>query len=148
MPTDPLPAAIERGLRAEVLALKRRGARGHLPLQLGAGQPGAVDDGAARFEAGLGRDWDQHTRTEVAVALGNRLGCGPGDPPGGEVPAPMLWVSRSGDLELSPNDLSWLSAGRAAWAELGWAPSFALVTRTGWLHQPSDRMRVWRRLRG
>jgi hypothetical protein len=133
---SPLPRPVEQGLRACVLALKAHSSRGHLEPRLWAGSPGAS---SAHFDPARGEVLDRHTRVEVAVALGNRAL--------ESHPEPLLWLTRSGDLELCPADLAWLSAGDAAWRELGLVPGFVLVTRNGWLHHPSSRSRTWRRLR-
>ncbi|WP_162799365.1 hypothetical protein [Nocardioides sp. 616] len=137
-----LPRAVEQGLRGSVLALKAHSPRGHLEPRLWAGLPGQLSDtgaGPVHFDPRRDEPLDRHTRVEVAVALGNRAL--------ESHAAPVLWLTRSGDTELCPADLDWLSAGDAAWRELGLTPSFALVTRHGWVHHPTVRSRTWRRLR-
>lgn len=138
---DVLSRSVEVGLRAAVLAFKTATPRGHVPRTIWAGLP-AADPAAptsTRFAPQPGDSLDQHLRTEVASALVHRVV--------EAVPAPLLWVTRSGDLDLVAGDLAWLAAGRAAWTEAGLAPSFVLLTRHGWRHHPTGRSRRWRRLR-
>src|SRR5690606_31972604 len=114
--------------------------RGHLSPVLRAGLPGCPqEEVACVFRPAPGDLLDHDVRVELAVALANRALR--------EVAEPLLWLARSGDLDPAPCDLEWWAAGREAWAQLGLAPSFVVLTRHGWRHHPSGEGRTWQRLR-
>ncbi|WP_185994857.1 hypothetical protein [Nocardioides campestrisoli] len=130
---------VEQGLRRAVLALKQASPRGRLAPVVWAGLPGAEEPGAVCSFQPEEHRLDHDTRLEAAVALAHRVVP--------KVEAPMLWLTRSGDLEPTSSDLRWQAAAVAAWQEVGLAPSFAVLTRHGWRHHPSGAERRWRRLR-
>jgi len=61
--------------------------------------------------------------------------------------APMVWLTRTGDLGLQDVDARWLSAARSAYAEAEAALVLVVVTRRGWRDPRSGLTRTWVRLR-
>lgn len=106
-----------------------------LRAEVRVGRPGALSWPVPGDPAAL--DWS--TRIEVARALCERVAA--------SVPDPLLWVTRSGSLDLGPLDTTWWATTRVAWGEQGLDPAFAVVTREGWRLLPEDRLREWRRVR-
>ncbi|MBE7323157.1 hypothetical protein IEQ44_00640 [Nocardioides sp. Y6] len=139
-----LPRCLRSGLRAAALHLKQGQARGHVSPTLWSGTPGQEHDPwrTASFPdpSGPGRGSpDAGLRLEVALALAHLV-----TP---TVAAPHFWVTRSGEPELWTSDHAWLAAVWSACGELDLPTSFAVVTRTGWLHVPSGCTHRWKRLR-
>lgn len=135
-----LAPSVQNGLRRHALALKAEQSRGHLPMRVWAGDPaGEVTSGTAVCFDTDGHTVDDADRGEITLALANSV-CE-------KVSAPLCWVTRSGTPDLCPNDLAWLAAAHRSWRELDLSPSFAVVTRDGWVHHPSETERRWYRLR-
>jgi hypothetical protein len=61
--------------------------------------------------------------------------------------APLVWLTRTGDLCLQDVDAVWLAAARGAAAEAGLPLTMVVVTRRGWWDPRSGTTRTWRRLR-
>lgn len=64
------------------------------------------------------------------------------------VTAPLVWLTRPGELVTSDVDAAWLPAARTAWAEAGRDLVWVVVTRRGWWDPRSDLRREWQRIRG
>lgn len=133
---EPLSAPLHRLLRRAVLehaSSERR--RVFLPL-LHVGVPGGVE---AVFAVRDDDPSDHALRCDVVAAMVRRA-----RRPG---PAPMVWLTRAGDLETQDVDAAWLASARAAFGELGLPLLMVLVTRHGWRDPRSGAQRTWRRLR-
>lgn len=141
---DTLPRAFRSGVRSAALHLKGQQSRGYVAPTFWAGVPGLEHDPrrTAAFRTvsqGRGEELDGGTRLEIALALAQVVMP--------EVSHPHFWLTRSGDPDFWTADHDWLSAVRAACAELGIPRSFTLVTRTGWSHEPTGLTHRWKRLR-
>jgi len=135
--TEPVAAPLERLLRRAVLQLVTHESRRRFPPVLHVGLP------AGRQAEFAPQDpMDQALRADAVAALLRRVGGAPG--PGA---APLVWLTRCGDLELADADADWLAAARTAYAEAGLALTMVVVTRHGWLDPRSGTTRRWRRLR-
>lgn len=139
-----LPRDVRGGLRRAALQIKAERSRGHLPLTFWAGTPGAEDDvrRAVSFRVADRRPEhavDRDVRAHLALTLAHLV-----QP---TVPEPRFWVTRSGEPELCHPDAVWMSAVFSVCDDLGLPRWFAVVTRTGWLHQPSGASQRWKRLR-
>ncbi|MCW2766860.1 MAG: hypothetical protein JWO11_2819 [Nocardioides sp.] len=66
---------------------------------------------------------------------------------GGAEP-PIVWLTRTGGLELQDVDARWLAGARTAYAEAGAALTMVIVNRHGWRDPRSGVGRTWTRLRG
>lgn len=129
------PGELRAGLRLEVVALRSRG-RGLPAPELHAGVPGGPRE---TFAPGPDVVLDHALRTEVAGAL---LGVALR-----RSPAPALWLTRGRVPEWHDEDAAWLGPAVTAYAELGLAPRFLVVTPVGWYDPRTGRGRVWRRPR-
>jgi hypothetical protein len=77
-----------------------------------------------------------------------RAGRRRGDAEPAEAGEPILvWLTRSGPLELADIDVDWFAAARHAFAEAGAPLHFAVVNRHGWRDPATGSGRQWRRLR-
>ena len=85
---------------------------------------------------------DPGLRTDVVAALRVRATQGAS---GDDVP--MVWLTRTGALELQDVDARWLAAARAAYDEAGAPLAFVVVNRHGWRDPRSGLSRTWARLR-
>ncbi|WP_316932040.1 hypothetical protein [Nocardioides marmotae] len=133
----PVPADLGRLLRTAVLQHaqgERR--RVHLPL-VHVGVPG----GAERVLAVRPEDRLDHALRADAVAAMRRATARAG---GRE---PLVWLTRTGALELQDVDAAWLAAARTAYAEAGAALVMVVANRHGWWDPRSGAGRTWRRLR-
>ncbi len=61
--------------------------------------------------------------------------------------APLVWLTRPGELCLQDVDAAWLAAARTATAEAELPVTLVVVTRRGWWDPRSGTTRTWRRLR-
>lgn len=138
---EPLPRPLARALRRAALDLAAGERRRRFPAVLHVGDPGGAEEA---FALAAGDPDDQAARTDVLAALLRRAGRGRGRH--GQ-PAPLVWVTRPGPLELQDGDAAWLAAARAAAGEAGLPLVFVVVTREGWWDPRSGLRRVWRRLR-
>jgi len=59
----------------------------------------------------------------------------------------LVWLTRSGDLDLQDIDVEWHAAARQAYAEAGELVRFAVVNRRGWHEPASGARREWARPR-
>ena len=134
---EPVGARLHQALRRAVLehvTSERR--RAFAPL-LHVGTPGervdrfAPDPGNAVLDHGL--------RTDVVAALLRRHR--------DTSPAPLVWLTRPGELCLQDVDAAWLAAARTAAAEADLPLTMVVVTRQGWWDPRSGATRTWRRLR-
>ena len=133
---EPLPSVLHASLRRAVLehALSER-RRCFVPA-LHVGTPGGVQ---AVLALTPGDRLDHSLRSDVVAALWHRVDA--------EVPAPLTWLTRPGDLGLQDLDAAWLAAARAACGEAGTPLTLVVVTRCGWRDPRSGLTRTWRRLR-
>ncbi len=81
---------------------------------------------------------DPGLRTDVVAALRVRAGARRDE---------LVWLTRSGGLELQDVDAYWLSATRAAYDEAQAPLSFVVVNRRGWRDPRSGLSRTWVRVR-
>jgi len=123
-------------LRRAVLDHVQSEARRDYPALLHVGVPTRSEE---VFPASPDESLDHALRTDVVAAMVHR------SRRSGTVP--MLWLTRSGPLELQDVDAQWLAAGRAATGEAGVALTLVVVTRKGWWDPRSDVRREWKRLR-
>lgn len=86
---------------------------------------------------------DPGLRTDVVAALRVRATQGAAE----EHQEPMVWLTRTGALELQDVDARWLAAARAAYHEAGAPLAFVVVNRHGWRDPRSGLSRTWARLR-
>ena len=132
---DPVPDALARLLRRAVLDHGRSESRRVFPPVVHVGVPGLV-----RVAVELGdHPLDLALRTDALEAMVRRT-----RRPG---PAPLVWLTRRGGLEVADVDLAWLAAARTASAELGRPLPLVVVTRRGWRDPGTGVGRTWVRLR-
>ena len=62
-------------------------------------------------------------------------------------PDQLVWLTRTGGLELQDVDARWLAATRAAYDEASASLAFVVVNRRGWRDPRSGLSRTWVRLR-
>lgn len=138
--TDPVPRSLHALLRLAVLDHARSERRRHyLPL-VHVGRPGGPQTlFAVRAEDGA----DQALRADVVAAMVRRVTRVPGSPE-----APMVWLTRSGELDLQDVDVAWLAAARAAYAEAQAPLTMVVVNRRGWRDPRSGVGCTWSRMRG
>ena len=67
--------------------------------------------------------------------------------PGGPGAEVLVWVTRTGPLELQDVDAAWLAAALAAAAEADRDLTLVVVSRHGWWDPRSGARTTWRRLR-
>jgi hypothetical protein len=133
--SDPLPPHTHVLLRRAVLehvAHERR--RVHPPM-LHVGVPGGR---VASLAVATAEPADPGLRTDVVAALRVRAGV---------LPTPMVWLTRTGGLELQDVDARWLAASCAAYDEAQAPLEFVVVNRRGWRDPRSGLSRTWVRLR-
>ena len=132
-----LHAALHRAVLEHVSSERRRA----FPPLLHVGTPGgsqalfATDPPGPSDHAPL----DQSLRTDVVAAMLARQRL--------TSVAPLVWLTRPGDLCLQDVDAAWLAAARGAAAEAGLPLTMVVVTRRGWWDPRSGAIRTWRRLR-
>jgi hypothetical protein len=87
---------------------------------------------------------DQALRSDIVAAMrrqvlrhGHRAGTMP----------MLVWLTRSGDLELQDLDAAWHAAARQAFREAADELHFAVVCRRGWRDLGSGALREWARVR-
>lgn len=132
----PLHAVLRRAV-ADHAARERR--RVHPPL-LHVGWPGGSED---VFVVGPEDELDHALRTDVVAALLHSVRR---HAPIADA-VPMLWLTRSGPLEVGDLDQAWLSAARSASAEAAVDLTLVVVTRRGWFDPRTGVRREWKRLR-
>jgi hypothetical protein len=137
---EPLSRPLHTVLRRAVADHSSRERRRVHPPLLHVGWPGGPED---VFVVGPGEELDHALRCDVVAALlhiSRRHA-----PVVGAVP--MLWLTRSGPLEVGDLDLAWLAAARSASAEAAVELMLVVVTRRGWFDPRSGVRREWKRLR-
>ncbi|MEP9365456.1 hypothetical protein ABLE68_20985 [Nocardioides sp. CN2-186] len=135
---EPVGRALHLVLRRAVLdhaVAERR--RVHPPL-VHVGRPGGPED---VFAVETGDTLDHALRCDVVAALLRRSW----RPGSGSVP--MMWLTRTGELDLQDVDVAWMAAARAASAEAGIGLTLVVVNRHGWRDPRSGVRREWKRLR-
>ena len=132
---EPLPprthALLRRAVREHAAAERRR----VFPAVLHVGVPGGR---LASLEVDSAEPADPGLRTDVVAALRVRAAAGPGG---------LVWLTRTGGLELQDVDARWLAAARAAYAEAAVPLQFVVVNRRGWRDPRSGLSRTWVRVR-
>jgi hypothetical protein len=123
-------------LRRAVLDHVQSEPRRDFPPLLHLGLPGR---GEEVVPADLDASHDQALRADIVATLlhrTRRTGF-----------VPLVWLTRSGPLEVQDVDAFWLAAARAAAAEAGVELTLVVVTRRGWFDPRSGARREWKRLR-
>jgi hypothetical protein len=133
--SEPLPEHTRALLRGAVLEHATLERRRVYPPVLHVGVPGARATSLAVDSAG---PTDPGLRTDVVAALRVRAGAHPDQ---------LVWLTRSGGLELQDVDAQWLAATRAAYDEAGAPLGFVVVNRRGWRDPRSGLGRTWARVR-
>lgn len=137
---EPLSRPLYIVLRRAVADHAARERRRIHPALLHVGWPGGPED---VFVIGGGEELDHALRCDVVAALLHTARRHA--PVAGAVP--MLWLTRSGPLEVGDLDLAWLAAARSASAEAALDLVLVVVTRRGWLDPRTGVRRDWKRLR-
>lgn len=127
-----LAGVLRRAVLDHVQAERRRSFAGLVHV----GFPGGTEE---VFAVVPDERLDHGLRADVVAALLQRTRRG------GVVP--LVWLTRSGPLELQDVDAQWLAAARSAAAEAGIGLTLVVVTRSGWLDPRSGVRRVWKRIR-
>ncbi len=136
---EPVGRRLHEMLRRAVFDHALSEPRRAFPPLLHVGLPGGPE---AVFAPGAHDPSDQSLRTDVVAALLHRTRSADGSGP-----APVVWLTRAGPLELQDLDAAWLAAARAATAEAGLPLTLVVVTRHGWRDPRSGVARVWKRAR-
>ena len=92
----------------------------------------------ASLPVGTAEPSDPGLRTDIVAALRVRAGARADQ---------LVWLTRSGGLELQDVDARWLAASRAAYGEARAPLTFVVVNRRGWRDPRSGLGRTWARLR-
>ena len=135
---EPVSRQLHRVLRHAVLEHNTTERRQVFPTVLHVGTPGATQALYPAQPPAEDGPMDQSLRTDVVAALLARVRT---------QPAPLVWLTRPGELCLQDVDAAWLAATRAAGAEAGRALPMVVITRRGWWDPRSGTGRTWRRLR-
>lgn len=133
---DPLPSGTEASLRQAVLQLRARERRRVFDPVVRVGWPGGPQGSYAADPRPM---VDQAVRADLVATLLRQV-----DRP--DV-APLVWVTRTGELALHDVDAAWLAAARQAFGEAGRPLTMVVVTRQGWWDPRSGTHRMWKRLR-
>lgn len=134
---EPVPRALAGALRRAVLDHGRAEHRRGYPPLLHVGVPGGAEE---VFAFGPDEPADHAVRADVVAAMlrrGRR----------GSETVPLVWLTRTGSLDLQDVDAAWLAAARTAAAEAGVELTLVVVTRRGWADPRSGVRREWKRLR-
>jgi len=137
---EPLSRPLHTVLRRAVADHAARERRRIHPTLLHVGWPGGPED---VFVVGPDEVLDHALRTDIVAALLHRSRRHA--PVAGAVP--MLWLTRSGPLEVGDLDLAWLAAARSASAEAAVDLMLVVVTRRGWFDPRTGVRREWKRVR-
>jgi hypothetical protein len=133
--SEPLSRHTHVLLRRVVLEHAAREPRRVHPPALHVGVPG---ERVASLSVSTAEPTDPGLRTDLVAALRVRAGVHPDQ---------LVWLTRTGGLELQDVDARWLAATRAAYDEAGAALAFVVVNRRGWRDPVSGLSRTWVRLR-
>lgn len=60
---------------------------------------------------------------------------------------PLVWLTRTGALDVQDVDMQWLASARAAYAEAGQPLVMVVVNRLGWRDPRSGASRQWAKLK-
>jgi hypothetical protein len=136
MPRKPSPERLAAALlrRAVVEHARTERRRRYLPL-VHVGTPGRPHE---VFAAGPDEALDHTLRTDVLAAMRYRAAARTDQPV-------LVWLTRSGPLEVQDVDAAWHAAARQAFAEATSPLLFAVVNRQGWRDLGADTARAWRR---
>lgn len=134
---EPLPRALAAVLRRAALDHVRAERRRGYPPLLHVGLPGSAEEVfALRPE-----DPDDHAaRADVLAAMLQRSRRVAGA-------VPLVWLTRTGPLDLQDVDAAWLASARTAADEAGIVLTLVVVTKRGWFDPRSGVRREWKRLR-
>ena len=130
----PIDPGLQQVLRGAVLEHVRTERRRVHPVLVHVGLPGAAKAVLADLEP-----TDHSLRCDILAAMLRRAGRWH--------PVPLVWLTRTGALELQDVDARWLASARAAYAEAGTQLVMVVVTRHGWRDPRSGARRDWVRLR-
>lgn len=134
---EPVPRALAAVLRRAALGHARSERRRVFPSLLHVGNPCGAEEVFTLREG----DPDDHAiRADVVAAMLQRSRRAAGA-------VPLVWLTRSGPLELQDVDAAWLSSARSAAAEAGVVLTLVVVTKRGWFDPRSGVRREWQRLR-
>jgi len=138
-PVEGLSEPLARHTRA----LLRRAVHEHAATERRRAFPAVVHVGIPGGRvAALVLDRDEPTdpglRTDIVAALRVRAGGHPDE---------VVWLTRSGGLELQDVDAEWFSAARTAYDEAQAPLTFVVVNRRGWRDPRSGLGQTWVRIR-
>lgn len=136
---EPVPTSWRRTLRRAVLNHARSEHRRHHLPQVHVGTPGSDE----QIVPVLDEEPTDHTlRTDVLSAAFARAGR-----IGGSSDAVLVWLTRTGPLELQDVDAAWLAAALAAAGEAGLDLTMVVANRHGWWDPRTGTSVSWTRLR-
>jgi len=130
----PISPGLHRLLRRAVLDHGTSEPRRVHPPLLHVGVPGSVEAVFADAEP-----TDHGLRCDIVAAMCRRTSRGS--------MAPLVWLTRTGDLDLQDVDVRWLASARAAYAEAGQVLLMVVANKHGWRDPRSGASRQWVRLR-
>lgn len=134
---DPVAGAVRRTLRRAVLDHAGSERRRHHRSLVHVGVPGT---GELVVPVHDDEPTDHSLRTDVLAATFARATRSDAD-------GVLVWLTRTGPLELQDVDAAWLSAARAAAAEADLDLTLVVVNRHGWRDPRSGATTTWKRLR-
>ncbi|MGB0099246.1 MAG: hypothetical protein WBP61_03105 [Nocardioides sp.] len=134
---EPVPRNLAAVLRRATLDHVRIERRRGFPALLHVGLPGGTEE---VFALRPEDPSDHALRADVLAAMLQRSRRVAGA-------VPMVWLTRSGPLDLQDVDAAWLASARTATAEARLALTLVVVTRQGWMDPRSGVRRQWKRLR-
>lgn len=132
---EPVPPSLERLLRRAVLDHATSEPRRAFPPAVHVGVPGEL---TATLTLGDQR-LDHALRTDAVEAMVHRVRRGSR--------APLVWLTRRGELTVQDVDLAWHAAVGTAAAELDRPLPFVVVNRRSWRDPRTGVGRSWERLR-
>ncbi|WGL53930.1 hypothetical protein P5P86_08895 [Nocardioides sp. BP30] len=139
-PERVLAVLLRRAVLEHATAERRRR---HVPI-LHVGSPGRPHE---LFAIVPGEVMDHALRTDIVAAMRRQDGRRAAGSPPDERDSVLIWLTRSGDLDLQDVDVTWHAAARQACAEAGVELCFAVVNRRGWHLPASGVRREWSRPR-
>ena len=125
-----LPRLLRRAVLDHCLSEPRR----VHPALLHVGVPGAAEAVLA-----VADPTDHGLRCDLIAAMLRRTR-------GGST-TPLVWLTRTGALDVEDVDLRWLASARAAYAEAGLPLVMVVVNRRGWRDPRSGDSRQWVKLK-
>lgn len=141
MPRRPDPdqvfvTLLRRAVREHATAERRLH---HVPI-LHLGRP---DEPHEVFAVLPGESTDHALRADVVAAMRHREASRSASPSNAR--PTLVWLTRSGGLEIQDVDTAWHAAARQAYAEAGADLRFAVVNRRGWHELTREARREWAR---